>query len=181
VADAPKLSRAKPVAERFEVFELHPTAHLTDEQKQWPVVKLGPAERFEALLPQPTLTLKLYLDGSCTDAERIALAANIYGLIQALSDADRALGGGGLALADQRAEAATVVLTLRHAVAEGAADRAAQLVEMLNGAVTRATFESKADVSKLLDAAAQSPANRVKLFFAGTPTVSRCEVLLRAA
>lgn len=175
----PKLAHAKPVLERFEVSEAGLAAHLTDEQKKWKVIKLRPrSERFEVLMAQPPFVLKLHLAGTLADADQVALAADIYGLIQALSEAERALGGGGLTLTDQRAEPQTVILTLRHALAEGAAERAAKLSAMLNGAANGANAE-KVDVLKLL-AAAQSPAGRVNLLLAGSRTVLRCEVLTAA-
>ena len=122
MTDDPKPGRPKPVPERFEVFESDATAHLTEEQKGWKTAPLRPApEQFAVLTPQPTLMLKLHLAGPVPDADQVALAADSYALVQALSDAERELGGGGLTLADQRAEAATVTLTLRHLIAEGAA------------------------------------------------------------
>lgn len=161
VADAPKPDRAKPILERFEAFESHPTAHLTDEQKTWRVVKLRPrAERFEVLKAQPALTLKLHLDGSCTGAEGVTLARAITDVVEAVSEAERALGGAGLALVDQKAEPRTVILTLRHATADGASERAAQLAAMLNDATNPV---------------------QAKLRGAGAPVVVRCEVLTPAA
>jgi hypothetical protein len=53
VSEIPKPGRGKPLPERFEVFEADPTAHLTEEQKKWKVVKLRPApEHFEVLEQQ---------------------------------------------------------------------------------------------------------------------------------
>lgn len=185
MADSPKPGRAKPVPERFEVFETDATAHLTEEQKAWKPVKLRPAaERFAVLTPQPTLVLKLHLAGSLSDADQVALTANIYGLVQALSESERELGGGGLALTDRRAEAATVILTLRHLVAQGATERAAKLTALLTHTLAEAMFEPKADALKVLDAAMQSPADRLHLLLAdllaGSRIISRYEVLTAA-
>jgi hypothetical protein len=181
VAEIPQPGRAKPVLERFEISEAGLSAHLTEEQKSWPVVKLHRvSERFEVLTAQPTLVLKLSLAGTLSDADQVELAKDSVALLQALSDADRELGGGGLLLADQRAESGAVILTLRHAVAEGAEERAAKLTEMLKAAMSQAKVES-ADVAELLQTAAQSPAGRVNLLLAGSRTVARCEVLTAAA
>lgn len=180
MADEAKPGRAKPVPERFEVFDSPPTAHLTEEQKTWKAKLRPAAERSAVLAPQPTLVLKVHLVGSLQEADQVALAADIYGLVQALSETERELGGGGLVLADQKAEAGTVILTLRHLVAEGAAERASKLAEMLNNAVAHANIE-KASVGTLLHKAMESPVVRVKLLLAGSRAVSRCEVQLKAA
>ena len=111
----------------------------------------------------------------------MALAADVLALIQALSEAERELGGGGLVLSVQRAEAGAVVLKLRHAEPEGAAERAAELSEMLTNAVGQAKIEAAVGALALLGKAAGSPAGRVNLLLAGSGLVARCEVLSRAA
>lgn len=131
--------------------------------------------------PVTDLHLKLHLAGSLSDADQVALAADIFALLQALSEAERELGGGGLELADQRTEPGAVILTLRHSVATGAADRSAKLTEMLNDAAGRTKVESAGGVLKLLGTAAQSSAHRVSLAWAGSRTLARCEVLIVAA
>jgi hypothetical protein len=85
---------------------------------------------------QPTLILKLHLDGSCTDADSVAVARAIAEIVEAVSEAERELGGGGLELVGRRAEPRTVVLTLAHLRTDGAADRASALVAKLNNALT---------------------------------------------
>src|SRR5690242_15310635 len=101
--------RAERAPERFEVFESHPTAHLSEEQKTWKVVKLRPGrEHFEILEQQPTIVLRLHLRQKLDEADQVALAADILAILQVLSDAERELGGGGLLLSDQRAESGTV-------------------------------------------------------------------------
>jgi hypothetical protein len=181
VADTPKPGRPKPIPERFEASEVHPTAHLTDEQKTWKVVKLRPArESFAVVEQQPVVVLKLHLRQRLEEADQVVLAADIFALVQALSEADRELGGGGLTLADQRAEPGAVILTLRHAVAAGAAERSAKLNEIVASAADRAELEP-AEVLELLNAAAQSPSRRVNLLLAGSRTVSRCELVTVAA
>ena len=181
MADAPKRGRAKPVAERFEVFETDPTAHLTEAQKTWKAAKLRPAaEPFAVLTPPATLVLKLHLAGSLANADRLALAGEIDGLVQAMSDLEREWGGGGLTLVNRREKPAMVILTLRHAVAEGAAARATQLAKKLNDVVTDATSEPAREL-KLHGDAAGSPERRVKSVIAGSRTVSRFEVVTTAA
>src|SRR4051794_9955740 len=53
--------------------------------------------------PTTDIHLKLHLAGSLSVADQVALAADIFSLLQALSEAERELGGGGLELADQKA------------------------------------------------------------------------------
>ena len=138
MADEPKPGRAKPVPERFEAFETDPTSHLTDVQKAWKPARLRPAtDQFAVLSPQSVatdqralpppaaLTLKLYLGVPQSKADPVVLAADIYGLVQALSETERDLGGGGLTLISRQLPSdAVLLLTLRHAVAEGANQRA---------------------------------------------------------
>lgn len=178
MADTPIPSRGKPLSERFEVFEADPTAHLTEEQKKWKLVKLrSPHEHFEVLEKQPTFVLKLHLREKLPDIDQVVLAANIFALVQAITVADRELGGGGLVLADQQAEPGAVILTLRHANPEGATERSAKLARMLNNEMGQVTIDPGAGVLKLLDAAAGSSVDRVHLLLAGSRSVSRCEVL----
>jgi hypothetical protein len=127
--------------------------------------------------PAAAMLLKLHFAPDLSDEDQVVLAANIFALVQALSVADRDLGGGGLVLADQRAEPAAVILTLRHANPAGATDRSSKLAQMLNNVVEQAKIESGAGVLKLLDTAATSSADQVHLLLAGSRTVSRCEVL----
>jgi hypothetical protein len=133
VAELPEPGREKPILERFEVSDRPLTAQLTDEQKKWRVMTLrSRSDRFEVMSSRPTLTLKLHLAGSLTDTDRSALESAVLGVVEAMSEAERALGGGGLMLAAQRAEPNTVILTLAHAVGDGAAERAEKLAALLN-------------------------------------------------
>jgi hypothetical protein len=52
VSDTPKPGRARPAAERFEVFESDAPAHLTEGQKGWKAVKLRPRPEPFAVLPE---------------------------------------------------------------------------------------------------------------------------------
>ncbi|MCI0699938.1 MAG: hypothetical protein L0241_02510, partial [Planctomycetia bacterium] len=114
------------------------------------------------------------------EADQVGLANDILTLLQTISEAERELGGGGLMLADQRAEPGAIILTLRHTVAEGASERAVKLAQMLRRFVDELKVEP-ADVSELLRTAVQSPAVRVNLLLAGSRTLSWCEVLPVAA
>jgi hypothetical protein len=175
VADTPKPGRGRPLPERFEVFEAHPTAHLTEEQRTWKVMKLRRGrERFEILEQQPTLVLRLLLRHSLDTTDPIALAAEIVALGSALSEMERELGGGGLVMSDERAESESVVLVLRHVVVDGAAGRAATLAEVL---ADRTPLDSSGGVLNLLDAAAQSSATALRLMLASARTYSLCEVV----
>lgn len=177
VAETPDAGRAKPVLERFEVSEAGLSAHLTEEQKAWKVVKLRPrSERFEVLAAPPTLVLKLYLAGAPGGADPVALAADILSLVQAVSEVERELGGGGLTLSDQHAGAEAVALTLRHAVAEGAGRRATELTTLLSSAKVE-----PAEVTQSLASATRPAAERMRLLIAGSRTVARCEISTPAA
>jgi hypothetical protein len=179
VADTPKPGRGRPLPERFEVFEAHPTAHLTEEQRTWKVMKPRRGrERFEILEQQPTLILRLHLRHSLDATDPVALAGEIVALYHAVSEMERELGGGGLVMSDERVESGSVVLVLRHVVVEGAAGRAAKLSEVL---ANRTPPDPLAGVLKLLDAAAQSPVTVLLLILASARTYSSCEVILAAA
>src|SRR6266516_4528417 len=39
-----QVGRGVPTPERLTVLEVHPTAHLTEEQKKWPVARLVPSD-----------------------------------------------------------------------------------------------------------------------------------------
>jgi hypothetical protein len=178
VEDKPKSGRGKLLPTRFQVFEADPTAHLTDEQKKWKVVKLRPArQHFAVLEQQPTLALKLHLLEQPSDIDQVALAASIFALIQALSTVDRELGGGGFILSDQQTESRAVVLILRYAKPEGAFERAAKLASILNNTVQQAKLDPGAGFLKLLCAATSSSVDQFQLLLAGSRTVSRCEIL----
>jgi hypothetical protein len=177
VADTPKPGRGKPRATRFQVFEAHPTAHLTEEQKKWKVVKLRPArEHFEVLEQQPTFVLKLHLREQLPEVDQV-LAENIFALVQAISMAERELGGGGLILSNRWAEPGAVILTLRHVNPEGATERSAKLATLLNNTVQQAKLEAGEGVLEPHDTATISVAEHVQLLLAGPLNVSRCEVL----
>jgi hypothetical protein len=80
VADTPIFGRGMPLSERFEVFETDPTAHLTEEQKKWKVVRLCSAlEHFEIL-------------------EKQEIENDINELIRALNEACIARGAGRLTI-----------------------------------------------------------------------------------
>lgn len=177
MGEAPKYGRAKSAPERFEAFESDPTAHLTGAQKQWTPAKLRPAtERLTVLTRPPELTLKLHFRSPPSGPDAVTLAADVFAILQALSEAERQFGGGGLALVGQRIDSDAVVLTVRHSVAEGAGDRGRRLADLLNG-----PHVEPAEVPVLLEHAAQSPAGRVNLLLSGSRTVLRCEVLIAAA
>jgi RNA polymerase sigma factor (sigma-70 family) len=84
VADELKPGRARPVPERFEVFESDLTAHLTEEQKGWKASKLRPAtERFAEITPEvvwseETERLNAVIAG-LSDGEREALVLRLQG------------------------------------------------------------------------------------------------------
>ena len=115
----------RPLPERFEVFEAHPTAHLTEEQRTWKVMKLAAARTLRdprtATHPGPAASPPTRT--RCHDP--VALAAEIVALYYALSEWNGNWAAGGLAMSDERAELESVVLVLRHVVVDGAAGRAA--------------------------------------------------------
>jgi hypothetical protein len=111
------------VADNFEMVELHPTAHPTEEQKKWPVVKLRKPARFGV-----EFQLVLHLTG----APLTGLAFDVVLEVgRALNGAEVALGGGGLLLTGKRTDARTATLDLEASRAEGAPERLAQLAARL--------------------------------------------------
>jgi hypothetical protein len=175
VADIPKPGRGRPPPQLSEGNQAHPTAHLTEEQRTWKVMKLRRGrERFEILEQQPTLVLRLRLRQTLAKTDPVALAGEIVALYYALSEMERELGGGGLVMSDERAESGSVVLVLRHVVVEGAANRAATLAEVL---ADTPPLDPSGGVLKLLDAAAQSPATALRFILASARTYSSCEVM----
>lgn len=175
MSDTPKPGRGRPLPERFEVFEAHPTAHLTEEQRTWKVMKLRRGrERFEILEQQPTLVLRFHLRQTLDATEPIALAGEIVALYYALSEIERELGGGGLVMSDERAESGSVVLVLRHVTVDGSIGRAATLADLLTGGPPP---DPSVGVLKWLDSAAQSPASVLALVLASARTYSSCEVV----
>lgn len=83
MADEPKPGRARPVPDRFEVFESDATAHLTEAQKGWKPAKLRPApERFAELTPEGVRseeTERLDAIAGLSDREREALVLRLQG------------------------------------------------------------------------------------------------------
>ena len=162
----PRPGRARPAPEHFEVFEAHPTAHLTEEQKTWPVTKaVQKREHFEVLEAEPLFVVKLGVPTELDERQQSDLTADLLRLVSALSDAERDLGGRGFLLADQKAEPGAVILKLRHAVAEGAAERAAELADLLKG-TTKSWVPSFCAAS-----------GRLSLLLAGSRTLTLCDVL----
>ena len=129
MADKPKPGRAAPVPERFEVFEAHPTAHLTEEQKKWPVVNLaGAPERFEVWSsPALQLTLPPGTSRHHRDEDRFAR------ILLVLDTLEQLLGGRGLDVAERRVaeDSGREMIVFTPRAPDGAASRLARLAEAI--------------------------------------------------
>ncbi len=139
MSDKPKRGIAVRAPERFEVLVSPPTAHLAPAQQR---AKRGIAvrapERFEVIPPLPTFQLKLHLASAFGDSDLLELARAVGAALTVLSDIEIALGGSGLKLVAQDAKHRVVTLTLAHARAEGASERAARLRTLFQNALAPA-------------------------------------------
>lgn len=132
MADTPKPGRGRPLPERFEVSEAHPTAHLTEEQKTWKVVKLRPGrERFEASI-SPALEFAL-LPISDPNQREEGSDGRINRVLLVLDNLEQLLGGRGLEVAGRQPSNGDngEVIILHPRSQDGAAARLAKLADVV--------------------------------------------------